>query len=183
VLSALRSHLDGGRIDLLVESRANINKDPMMRVLIDLCQTPYILWLDDDSHFRAGWDEHILEFIKAHDPFDVAGHILIWKNRGLRHKAFLRTRNWYHSRAREKTPIKYPHGAFFIARTEFVRKHDFPDRNMVKHLDDTLLGELCQQQEGRLINTGTCFNIRSRVRIGNGHTRGTGEGIDGWKKD
>jgi hypothetical protein len=183
VLLALRSHFDEGRIELLVESRENINKDPMMRVLIHLCRTPYILWLDDDSHVLAGWDEHILKFIKTHDPFDVAGHTLIWKNRSLQHKAFLRTRTWYHSRAREKTPIKYPHGGLFVARTEFLRKHDYPDRNMVQYLDDTLLGELCQQQEGKLINTGTCFNIRSRVRIGDGIRRGSGEGIDGWKKD
>src|SRR6478735_3901374 len=75
ILAVFRKYLDGGRIDGLVESRKNINKDPMMRVLLEMCDTEYALWLDDDSHVLPGWDEHLSRFIADKHPFDAAGHV------------------------------------------------------------------------------------------------------------
>jgi hypothetical protein len=46
----LREWLDSGQIDSLIECRRNINKDPLMRLLVDLACAPYVLWMDDDSH-------------------------------------------------------------------------------------------------------------------------------------
>ena len=40
---------------------------------------------------------------------------------------------------------------FFLARTEFLRKHGFPDRGMIKAMDDVALGEMIQQVGGRLV--------------------------------
>src|SRR6516162_3777214 len=47
---AVRELIDSGRIETVVECRENINKDPMMRLLIERIQTRYMLWMDDDSH-------------------------------------------------------------------------------------------------------------------------------------
>src|SRR4051812_13982140 len=49
-ITRLRELFDEGAIQGLVESRKNINKDPMMRLLVEMARAPYVLWMDDDSH-------------------------------------------------------------------------------------------------------------------------------------
>jgi Glycosyl transferase family 2 len=181
ILAVLRQHLDAGRIHALVESRRNINKDPMMRVLLDLCETEYMLWLDDDSHVQPGWDEHLFRFIETQRPFDVAGHVFFISNRSPDYANFLRTRPWYVSREREVEPIWFATGGLFMARAAWLRRHDFPDRAMVKKQDDILLGDLLQQQGGVLKDFATAPGLQERIRISDGQRRGSGEGSDGWR--
>lgn len=182
ILNLFRRYLDRGCIDVLVESQYNINKDPMLRVLLELCTTPYILWLDDDSHVLLHWDMHILDFISKSDPFDVAGHVFYISERSDEHLAFLRKRPWYVSKEREAIPIWFATGGFFLARTAFLRNHSFPDRAMIKRADDVLLGELCQQQNGVLRDFGQNRDIMDRIKISDGERRGTGESIEAWLK-
>ena len=181
ILAVLRAHLDAGRIEALVESRRNINKDPMMRVLLELCETEYVLWLDDDSHVRPGWDEHLLRFIETQQPFDAAGHVFFISGRSSEYVDFLRARPWYVSREREQDPIWFATGGLFVARAAWLRQHDFPDRAMVKKQDDILLGDLLQQQNGVLKDFGPDRGVQDRIRISDGHRRGSGEGSDGWR--
>jgi len=180
VLAVLRKYFDRGHIDFLVESRHNVNKDPMMRVMLSMCRTPYILWLDDDSHVLPNWDLHILEFLRRESPFDVAGHVFYINERSDQHLSFLRSRSWYHSPEREQSPIWFATGGLFLANVAFLRKHDFPDDAMVKRADDVLLGELCQQQQARLVDFGCNREIMDRIRVSDGNRRGNGEGADGW---
>ena len=65
ILTVFREYLDGGRIEGLVECRRNINKDPMMRVLLELCETEYVVWLDDDSHVLPGWDVKLMRGVRG----------------------------------------------------------------------------------------------------------------------
>ena len=181
ILAVLRAHLDAGRIDALVESRRNINKDPMMRVLLELCETEYMLWLDDDSHVLPGWDEHVLRFIETQQPLDCAGHVFFISDRSPEYAEFLRTRPWYVSREREKEPIWFATGGLFVARAAWLRRHDFPDRAMVKKQDDILFGDLLQQQDGVLKDFATDRGLMDRIRISDGIRRGSGEGRDGWR--
>ena len=181
ILAVFRKYLVGGRIDALVESRRNINKDPMMRMLLELCETEYALWLDDDSHVLPGWDEHLLRFIEAHRPFHVAGHVFYVSGRSGEYVDFLRKRSWHRSQEREKEPIWFATGGLFVARAEWLRRHDFPDRAMVKKKDDILLGDLLQQQDGVLKDFGRDRGVMDRIRISDGNRRGSGEGGDGWR--
>ena len=181
ILAVFRKYLDGGRIEGLVESRRNINKDPMMRVLLEMCDTEYVLWLDDDSHVLPGWDEHLFRFIEASHPFDVAGHVFFISKHSPELRAFLRERPWYHSPERESEPIWFATGGMFLARVAWLRKHDFPDRSMIKKQDDILLGDLLQQQKGVLKDFGKNREVMNRVRISDGNRRGSGEGRDGWR--
>ena len=180
ILNALRKHLDEGRIEALIESRRNINKDPMMRVLLELCETEYALWMDDDSHVLPGWDEHIIRFIQANRPFDAAGHIFYLTERPPESKQFLRLRPWYKSPELEREPTLFPTGGLFLARVDWLRKHDFPDRAMIKREDDVLLGDLICQQNGVLRDFDTDRELMDRIRISDGPRRGVGEGNDGW---
>ncbi len=177
-IKALRLLADSGKIDALIESRRNLNKDRMMRLLIDLAAHPYVLWIDDDSHVLPGWAELLQEFISRCAPFDCAGHIFYW-HKDDEYRAFLRQRPWYLG---ENAYLKIPDhqqrtwfatGGFFLARTEFLRKHDFPDRGMLKRHDDILLGDLISQHNGRLIPFDE--KIMEVVRISDGDRRGIGE--------
>lgn len=181
ILAVLRKYLDWGRIDSLVECRRNINKDPMMRALLDLCETEYVLWLDDDSHVLPGWDEHLLRFIESHQPFDVAGHVYFIGRRSGEYEEFLRKRPWYVAREKEQERVWFATGGLFMARGDWLRLHDFPDRAMVKRQDDILLGDLIQQQEGVLKDFGKDRGVMDRIRISDGNRRGSGEGSDGWR--
>lgn len=181
ILAVLRKYLDWGRIDALVECRRNINKDPMMRILLELCETEYVLWLDDDSHVLPGWDEHLLRFIESNQPFDVAGHVFYLARRSEEYKDFLRKRAWYVSEEKEGERVWFATGGLFAARAAWLRHHDFPDRAMVKKQDDILLGDLIQQQDGVLKDFGKDREVMDRIRISDGQRRGGGEGSDGWR--
>ena len=63
-------------------------------------------------------------------------------------------------------------GGLFLARTAFLRRHDFPDRGMTKALDDVLLGELVQQVGGRVAYLPA--ELQSVARVSDGHRRGEG---------
>ena len=79
-IARLRELLDAGDIDTLIESRRNLNKDPMMRLLVDLSRAPYVLWMDDDSHLLPGWASPFLEFLGKQKPFTTlrGAHGFYW---------------------------------------------------------------------------------------------------------
>ena len=181
ILTVFRKYLDGGRIEGLVECRRNINKDPMMRVLLELCETESLVWLDDDSHVLPGWDSHLCRFIESNLPLDVAGHVFFISERSAEYGEFLRGRPWYVGAAREEARVWFATGGLFVARAAWLREHDFPDRAMVKKQDDILLGDLIQQQSGVLRDFGRDAEVMARVRISDGQRRGFGEGEDGWR--
>lgn len=181
-LTRLRAHLDAGRLCSITESRRNINKDPMMRVLLEMARGKYSLWMDDDSHVAPGWDSRFVKFIEAQDEFDCAGHVFYCHKQD-EYRQFLRQRPWYRSEDSYLVPEHqqrtwFATGGLFLARTEFLREHGFPDRGMIKKQDDLLLGDLISQQHGKLI--GFSGEIMECVSISDGQRRGEGEGSDGW---
>jgi hypothetical protein len=186
-IAEVRRLIDGGKIDGVIESRKNLNKDPMMRVLIELVDTPFLLWMDDDSHMLLGWQRAIVDFLAKHgDAMDVAGHVF-YSHRTTEYYQFCRRRPWFvgddHWLERDHAERSwFATGGLWLARTSFLRQHDYPDRDMVKKMDDLLLGDLISQQHGRLLSFSE--DIMKCVRISDAGThgrRGTGEGSDGWR--
>lgn len=179
----MRSRLDRAEIDSLIESRENINKDPMMRLLIDLVTTPYLLWVDDDTHVMNGWDQNLFTFIESnHNKFDCAGHVF-YSHRSPEYQAFLATRPWWlgadhYLESCHHERVWFPTGGFWLARADFLRAHNYPDRQMIKKQDDLLLGDLISQHNGRLVSFPR--EIMDCVKISDGRRRGVGEGHDGW---
>lgn len=182
-VSLMRQLLDEGSIDLLIESPGNINKDPMMRLLLDRVTTPYFVWMDDDSHVLPGWDEALDRFIEArHMGFECAGHVY-YSHRSQEYLECLHRRPWWvgadhYMEPGHKEIVWFATGGLFLARTEFLRLHNFPDRGMIKKQDDLLLGDLISQHKGRLISFPD--EVMKLVRISDGDRCGSGEGNDGW---
>lgn len=187
-LRELRKGADAGLIDTLIESRHNINKDPMMRLLIGVSETPYVLWLDDDSWFKPGWAQAFERFLEEEappeNPLDVGGAVFVM-NRWDEYAEFLRARPWWHSNERipesQHQQVAFPLGGLFLARTQFLRTHNFPDRGMVKRLDDVLLGDLVSQAGGRMAPFTP--DIWNYITISDAPRRGFGEGEDGFRHD
>lgn len=169
---------DAGIVATVIECGTNLNKDPMLRVMLETVRTPYVLWLDDDSYFTDPvWPELFVELIRRNHPFDTAGHVHFFgPNReadtGYMH--FIASRPWWrgdsHYPSHRRKSVPFPLGGCFVARTAFLRAYDFPDRGMTKWLDDVALGELLLQVGGRLVTFGD--GILSKVRINDGERRG-----------
>lgn len=182
-VNALRRFADEGAIQTLIESRPNLNKDPMMRLLLAVTATPYVLWMDDDSWLQPGWLSAFSRFLDENLPFDVAGAIYCswrWPD----YDAFVRRRPWWRDEAlipaNQADKIVFPVGGMFLARTAFLRDNDFPDRGMVKRVDDVLLGDLVNQTGARMI--GLSGDMWQHIVINDGERRGSGEGHDGWRE-
>lgn len=171
------------KIDSLLMFNQNINKDPMMRQLIERTDTEFVLWMDDDSHFvNNRWSSILYEFINNNE-FDVAGHVHYFTPDNL-YKEYRNARPWWRgeeyfidSSHRNKT--WFATGGAFLARTDYLREHDFPDRLMIKRMDDILLGDLISQTHGILIGFPT--ELLRALKISDGNRRGSGEMISDWK--
>ena len=173
----LRNLLDENKIYTLIESNININKDPIMRILIDLVDSPYLIWFDDDSYVnKKDWDIQLVKQI-SETQSDVLGfpHVVGYNENYLK---FLKTRSWYSNKIRKSDPniCHFPVGGIWGAKCEYLRKYDYPDRNMIKKSDDMLLGDLLHQTSGsfQTINGwNEVFMVNKEYRRGNGE--------DGWK--
>jgi hypothetical protein len=179
----LRDYIDKGKISCLIDSKDNINKDPMMRLLVDMIDTKYFIWMDDDSWFISSeWKDIIEEFISKNE-FECAGHIY-FQHKTPKYKSFLEKRPWYVSATSfleepHKDIVWFATGGLFIGRTDFFRTFNFPDKLMVKRSDDLLLGDLISQHGGRLISFSS--SIMNIIKISDGDRRGGGEDDNGWK--
>jgi tetratricopeptide (TPR) repeat protein len=82
-------------------------------------------------------------------------------------------RPWW--RGREFIPpaqrgrIRFCTGGFFLARTEFLRRYDYPDRGMVIQYDDTMLADLVYQMGGVLLEMPG--DVLSKVSINDAERR------------
>jgi hypothetical protein len=164
--------------DVLLECRANANKDPTMRVLLDLVTTPFILWLDDDVVLLDGWADAVADFLATtHGEFDVAGYARTFE-RGAHYIRFLKQRPWYTGRPLQNVSV-FPQGSVWMARTDYLLAHNYPDRAMIKKLDDVLLGDMLWQTDGRFAEFPDALKaLAPRAATAR---RGTGEDDDGWK--
>lgn len=177
-VSAARGMVEAGLADAVVECRSNLNKDPMMRQLIALSRTTYVMWLDDDSHFvDTIWPEAISRFIEREHPFDAAGQNARWGPRrdlDPQYMDFIRARPWWRTNAYQPHDLRewapFVVGGLFLARTAFLRTHNFPDEGMIKAMDDVALGELIHQVGGRIV--GLPPDVLHMMRISDGHRRG-----------
>src|SRR6202035_1704879 len=96
-LGFVREALDSGRIQTAIESTRNLQKSAMVRQMIQLSRTPYVLVFDDDSHVQSGWLEALVEFIRSSSPFDLAGKHYYW-DRSPTYQQAVEKRPWWRGR-------------------------------------------------------------------------------------
>lgn len=171
-----RNLLDDAKITTLIDSRINLNKDPMMRKLIDCVSSEYFLWLDDDSYItEKNWDLKVIDHI-SHNDFDISGfpHVSNRYAYG-EYQRFLESKKWYKHifpHPNDKPRCDFPVGGAWLAKTEYLRNYDYPDRHMIKKCDDMLLGDMLYQTNGKFC---TLFGWDSVFKVNQNTRRGFGE--------
>lgn len=178
-----RELLDKNQIATLIDSNQNINKDPMMRKLIDCVKSEYFLWLDDDTYpIKKGWDRLIQESTKF--KYDVGGFAHISsRNVFPEYKSFLEKRPWFKSWDKYKNvenedllkeKIIFPIGYVWTGKKDFFIKNNYPDQLMIKKCDDMLLGEMIYQTDAKFHLLGPLwdyFEKNSYQRRGDGEDK------------
>lgn len=171
---------DGG-VTTLIRSPLNYNKAGMQRFMFRIAQAPYILSLDDDMYFQAGWLPLLREHIQASHPVEVMGRLhalsnrTLWSGQKKPYDSYCQKKRWWRGKRPYGLEVVFPAGQCFLARTTFVIENDYPDLDMRIDWDDVLLGDLVTQLDGKqiwfpdeLINLIIVDDIPSRGSHGGG---------------
>jgi len=124
-------------------------KYPIMRELFwgpaDI-ETPYTMWFDDDSWLLPQAPENwFLMVEQCLTGYDMAGAPYFWPHLTTRERQFIKDQPWYTGKPIPKA-VKFITGGWWAARTEILRKHDWPIPELQHDGGDVMLGELCHQQ-------------------------------------
>lgn len=173
-LAAVKGHLAPllGRLPVYTYTpERNVGKYPLMRQMFrdgGLPLAKYVMWFDDDSFLTARsplWWRDVLARFEKHKA-DVLGSVYRWgpgHTPGQAKK--IAEQPWC-----RKPVIRYTHwprfatGGWWAARTEILQKWDYPFPELHHNGGDTLLGELCFQQDYNLehFNKGVAINFKTR---------------------
>jgi hypothetical protein len=97
-IQAVRQGMDAGQITAAVESSRNLHKSPMLRTLLELVRTPYVLVMDDDSHVHGDWVPLLRRFIQSEEQVDVAGQARFFR-RQEKYQKLVEQRPWWRGEA------------------------------------------------------------------------------------
>jgi hypothetical protein len=155
-INEIRAQQDAGIVDMVIQSTANRHKDPMLRLVRDACETPFLLALDDDAMFVSPeWNLAVEEFIQGNS--DMAGAGYPYMHPAIPFDAYIAPRPWNITTKEEyeshygTRAILFPTGAMVLYSVDIMRKFDFPDRGRRIKWDDLMFGELMRQHKLRFI--------------------------------
>lgn len=151
-------------------SNRNVWKYPMMRKMIRdrerPVEAPYVMWFDDDSFLvdrsdRLWWSK---AEIATRGPQTVTGSVYKL-TKGFRGPQFswIEGQPWFKQRNIQGIP-RFAQGAWWMAKTIFLDRWDYPFPELRHNGGDSMLGELLHQQ-GHTIkhwNTGVAINADHR---------------------
>lgn len=136
---------------------ANVGKYPLMRRMFQeepsvFKESKFVMWLDDDSYFDLGessqdWWEHVNRCLEDHTLVGLIHHI---RSRGNQH-AGIKEQPWYNGHPVERAhKFRFATGAWWAAHSSFLEKWDYPFTEVYHNGGDSILGELCRQQEASI---------------------------------
>jgi hypothetical protein len=129
-------------------SGENLGKYPLMRQMLrDRPLAERVMWFDDDSYLdpSAGqeWWDRALAVSRV--PLQVGALHLIMQ-RGRQHEVIVR-QPWYgHKPLNARHRFSFVTGGWWIARSEFLLRWDYPFPALYHNGGDSILGELLRQQ-------------------------------------
>jgi GT2 family glycosyltransferase len=169
-----------GEIDHLLLSRKNLRKYPMMRRMLARANTEFVWWFDDDSSVTKPWAlPRLLCQARRESPSTVMWGAEYCCDHPSTNEAmpdpvhFVRSARWY----RGLTPPSWEPGGkgefnyqgrgtgdgrwlfitggCWLARTSALRALDWPDKRLVTHNGDIMLGEALRQRGWYYRNVGS----------------------------
>ena len=147
-----------GNVTLFV-SRKNIFKSPMMRRMFydPPLATAWTIWCDDDTHFlRRDWLPRLGLKIEQSPKVSMWGRPYALWSTDASIVDWIKGALWYRGKrcVRAKDPkgkkaikFRFAPGAFWAARTEILRRLNWPDPRLIHANEDFLLGEALRQND------------------------------------
>ncbi len=164
--------LPGLPVDYVVRSATNIYKAPMMRRLFfdRPLMTSWTAWFDDDSFVhRSDWLEMLCCESRLNPQIDMWGQPLLTHGDEAQ-REFIEGASWHCGRALEagdrpgQHRLRFIAGGYWVIRTEFIHRLNWPDSRLIHFGDDYMLGEALRQNGGRIGSaiSGISINCASR---------------------
>lgn len=141
---------------LVYDSPVNRFKYPIARKMLFDHQhpvvTPYAMFFDDDSclapETTADWWSTVHQKMQQ---ADVLGSLYRMRLRGKQEQA-VKQQPWYTGKELHQTSmVKFATGGWWVARTKILQRWNWPTPDLKHRGGDLMFGELCRQQELRLI--------------------------------
>lgn len=164
----------------------NINKYPLFREMIHGAtpvETDYFMWFDDDS-WLEGYERgstnqqpYWLQLVDhAMTGADMIGSLYTMDFQG-NQRDWLKTQSWYGGKDPANRKIRFATGGWWTIKTEILYKYNYPWPELDHNGGDTLLGELCLQQDLRLqqFRKGVKINASDDGRESKSERRGTSQ--------
>jgi hypothetical protein len=164
----------------------NVFKYPLMRQMFYDAErpitTPYIMWFDDDSCITTPSEQWFNGVAGHMGRADMMGDLWYYPFQGDTAKG-VQAQAWYTGKPwkkfRGKPAIHFVTGGWWSAKTEIIKKWDYPFPELIHNGGDTLLGEMMRQQgyivkdfkEGLWINADETGKRSSAKRRGASHMR------------
>lgn len=135
-------------------STTNRLKYPVMRELFTApaLETEFTVWFDDDSWIQESAPaDYFVQLAAAMRNADMVGSLWKMQLRG-KQAEWVCSRKWYTGKpVAERHVVKFATGGWWTIRTEVLRRWSWPEQDIRHRGGDVMLGELCRQQELRLV--------------------------------
>ena len=147
----------------------NVGKYPLMRRMFQeepaVKLSDCVLWLDDDTYFKkvpSSWWERVFDLSAQHTVVGLVHYIVSRGNQSLG----VKEQPWFTGHEMLKRhKFKFATGAWWTAQYDFLQKWDYPFLEVYHNGGDSILGELCRQQnasifdfkEGAQCNARCCY--------------------------
>lgn len=136
---------------------ANVGKYPLMRTMLKDAYSPaaQIMWFDDDSYVdvSAGlaWWDAVAIASKSKTQLGAL-HYIIQRNK--QHEVIVQ-QPWYTKKiVNSRHRFYFATGGWWVVKTDFLLKWDYPFLALHHNGGDSILGELIRQQGGSLQHYG-----------------------------
>ena len=138
---------------------ANVGKYPLMRRMFQeepsvFSRAEFVMWLDDDSYFdlrepiQAWWD-NVHHSLEEHTVVGLTHYMM---SRGNQYVGISK-QPWYTGKTvPRRHRFKFATGAWWATHSSFLKKWDYPFLEIYHNGGDSILGELCRQQEAPIHN-------------------------------
>jgi hypothetical protein len=152
------------------ETSENIPKYPLMRRMFQKVESPWILWLDDDTRFvQDDWYEKTDLYLQTHPQASYLGQGWVCCDFADR-LPFIQESKWYKGKPpqiiRGRPGCDFAIGGYWLLRTDVQKQIDWPDPRLRHCGGDTLLAEAVRQAGHSFHKYAYGIQVQKRERRG-----------------
>ena len=150
---------------VIYKSEVNRFKYPIMRKMlydpVRLLASPYVMWFDDDSYLNdppADWWDRLNGVM---EKADIVGGLYKMPFQGQQAEA-IKHQPWFKGKpVTNGSRFLFITGGWWCGRYAILKQWDYPWLALKHNGGDSMLGELCRQQDYRLRQFNQCVKINA----------------------